>query len=67
MDDRVVQSDAGGAGESVQLLEIGDAAVLNDERIDQLPNGMVIFQKDRKEIGKDQIVDRIKDHKRDDM
>ena len=36
MDDGIVQTDAGRSGEAVQTLEVGDAAVLHDEVVDQL-------------------------------
>ena len=36
MDDGVVQADAGRPGKAVQPLEVGGAAVLDDELIDQL-------------------------------
>ena len=36
MDDGIVQADAGGAGKTVQTLEVGDTAVLHDEIVDQL-------------------------------
>ncbi len=46
MDDGIVQADAGRAREAIQALEIGDAAVLDDEVIDQLiqfPGGHTCF------------------------
>ena len=36
VDDGIIQADAGGSRKTVQSLEVGDAAVLHDELIDQL-------------------------------
>ena len=46
MDDGIVQADAGCTGKTVQTLEVGDAAVLHDEVVDQLvqlPSGHACF------------------------
>ena len=46
MDNGIVQADAGRARETIQTLEIGDAAVLHDEVVDQLvqlPGGHTCF------------------------
>ena len=46
VDDGIVQADAGCAGKTVQTLEVGDAAVLHDEVVDQLvqlPSGHACF------------------------
>ena len=46
VDDGIVQADAGCAGKTVQTLEVGDAAVLHDEVVDQLvqlPGGHTCF------------------------
>ena len=36
MDDGIIQADAGRSRETVQSLEVGDAAMLHDEIVDQL-------------------------------
>ena len=46
MDDGIVQADAGRARKAIQTLEIGGAAVLHDEVVDQLvqlPGGHTCF------------------------
>ena len=46
VDDGIVQADAGCTGKTVQTLEVGDAAVLHDEVVDQLvqlPSGHACF------------------------